>query len=574
MEGPINQRRLSDISFKIDKDLNVVDGNRNFLRLLHKTEFENINLSCILSETDSFNFKTFLSNYKGDESETSNFIVRIRPNENLLTCIFTVKSVNQEIFEIILEELSYSRELLDKALLESREYTALLQNFDAYYFIFNGSKFILKNTKDLNTIFSGTTEEFKVYFETTFKLNLRHNDSGAQYRSMFEDLEKMEANKYYNFLLSEKKPLTVHTLKTQTRSSALIVGSINQGKKSDPSTNLYSEKKDGLTGLYNKKAITELAVQKINEEKMPCSLIIIDVDKFKECNDTYGHIFGDRVLVAVSSCIKDAINGIGIAGRIGGDEFMIILDRTEEADIRNVTRNIRTGIQWSITSVDPESVVTCSMGIARFPSNAKDYDGLFKMADKCLYIAKERGRNCYIIYKPEIHDKVLAENEYKENKISSGKFYFDSSNAELNILSILSEQKGDFVKTALDELLKYLNISKITVYDSNFKPFYILGADQNEYRKSVIDGGEYFKFFNEFDFLHLDNTNVLDSINSQRYDMYNTNGIASTIEVNCKDENGNTKALVCYDLYRPARTFAKEKITFAIVVAKMIAKYI
>ena len=570
----LNQRRISDISFIIDKDLNVKDGNRSFLNLLHKTDFD-LNISYILEESDAKNLRFYLENFD-DTLFQHNFIANIRPQENFISCILTITREGEN-FKIIIEELSYSRSLLDRALLDSREFTALLQNFDAYYFTYDGAKFVLKNTKDLTTLASGPIDAFREFFPQTFKLNFTHNDSKSQFDAMLEDIKKFESNRYYSFLQANKQLLTVHTLKTSTRSSSLIVASVQTSKKSDVVTNLYNEQKDGLTGLYNKKAITELAIKKIDEDKAPCALIIIDVDKFKECNDTYGHIFGDRVLTAVATCIQDSIKGAGMAGRIGGDEFLVILDRTNEDDIRNVTRNIRTGIQWSITNVEPGSIVTCSMGIAKFPEQAKSYNELFELADKCLYIAKYRGRNCYIIYKPEIHDKILIENQQIDDRVVSGKFFQENVDSLLEIHdSIYSIKKNDTesLRTVLKKIIGFINISKITVYDEHFKLVCVAATNENDTvdARSGQFTDAYFSYFNEFGFLHFDNTNVLNSIDASRYEIYRSKDIGSTIEVLCKDDSGAVKALICYDIYKPARTFKKETITQAIVWANLITR--
>lgn len=569
---PLAKRRLSDISFVIDKDLNVKSGNRSFLRLIHKTDF-NINLSYILEDSDIKNFKFFLSNFD-ERFPSRNFLASIKPFENYISCIFTI-SKQGEFFNVIIEELSYSRQLLDKALMESRELTALMQNFDSYYFLFDGNKYTLKNTKDLNTIFEGSQENFKKYITNTFKINVHNEDSLAQLSAMFENIENFSAGKYYTFLQIDKKILTVHTLKTSTRHNSLIVASINLHKENEPVMNTYSESRDGLTGLYNKKAITELAIKKINEEKSPCSLIILDADKFKECNDSYGHIFGDRVLVSIANCINDAIKGRGIAGRIGGDEFLILLDVTDEDDIHQIARNIRTGIQWSITNVDPESVVTCSMGIAKFPVNAQNYEDLFELADKSLYIAKYRGRNTYILYSPELHDKILIENKQIDDRVTSGKFFFDCVNLELEILNKIQKLDGskkEAVYEVLNLMISYLQISKITIYDKDFKLLYLAGVDEVNSREDYVKRtSNYFKLFNEYSFLHLDNTNVLNSIDGDRYDLYRFTNISSTIEVLVKDKNcGNL--LICYDLYKPARTFKKDKITFALLIARKLSE--
>ena len=570
----MNQRRLSDINFIIDKDLNVKESNRSFLRLIHRTEC-NINISYIIEETDVQNLKFFLQNFD-DSKPTQNFIASIKPCGNFISCILTVTKKG-ELFDVILEELSYSRHLLDKALLESRELTALTQNFDAYYFTYDGLKFVFKNTKDLNTIFYGSKDGFKDCLINTFKINLLHDDTRAQLDSMLENIENFVSNKYYKFLQNDGNIFTIHTLKTSTRSSSLIVGSVNLSKTDGPVLNTYAESRDGLTGLYNKKAITEMAIKKIDDEKSPCTLIILDADKFKECNDSYGHMFGDRVLLVIASCITDAIKGKGIAGRIGGDEFLILLDLTKEDDIRNITRNIRAGIQWNITNIEPGSQVTCSMGIARFPLHAKNYEELFEVADKSLYIAKYRGRNCYIIYKPEIHDKIIMENKQVDSRIANGKFYVDNVTEKIAILDSLAKiEKGNknSIMNLLEMLRAHIQVSKITVYDKNFDMLYMTGTDTKEARTQYINThkNHYFTIFNEYDFLHLNNTNVLGSIDSERYEMYRSANIASILEILYKDENGNPRLLICFDLYKPGRSFLRDEVSFALVVARKLSE--
>ena len=569
----LQQRRISDIKFTIDKDLNLKASNRSFLRLIHKTDLD-INVSYIFEDIDVKNFKYFLETFE-DTPLRRSFIASIKPGGEYISCILSVEKKGQ-LFDVIIEELSYSRKLLDKALLESRELTALIQNFDAYYFVYDGKTFTFKNTKDLTTVFSGNQADAKEYFKSTFRINTYNDDTLAQLESMFNDIAEFTSNKYYNFLQEDNIIITVHTLRTSTRLKSLIIASINQNKIDGPQVNAYSESRDGLTGLYNKKAITEMAVKKINEEKSPCSLIILDADKFKECNDSYGHIFGDRVLVTIASCINDAIKGKGIAGRIGGDEFLILLDVTTEDDIRNITRNIRTGIQWNITNVEPGSVVTCSMGIARFPLNAKNYEELFQLADKSLYIAKYRGRNCYILYKPEIHDKIIMENKQVNERLANGKFYEENVSEKIEILDLLAKIKREdsqSVQNLLENLRIHLQLSKITIYDKNFDLLYMVGLDSKEIRSEFIKSHRnYFQLFNEYGFLHQNNTNVLGSIDGSRYDMYRSANIASILEVATKDKNGELNFLFCFDLYKPGRSFVRDEVSFALMVARKLSE--
>ncbi len=600
-----NQRRISDVSFVIDGELNVSEGNRSFLKLFNITD-PHLNLSDYMADADQENLKCFLRTFKkdlkSDDGKKSNpyFITNIFPHRGksyessilYKSCLFYVEwNEEKSAFSIDVKELSYSKTLLDKALLESREYTALLQNFDAYYFVYDGSKFILKNTKDATIIFKGKTEEFKTYFTNNFSIAMSLRDSKLQFYSMIEDCMNFTANKIYKFLQNDKKLVTVHTIKTSTRNKSSIIGSITKGEERGLVQNAYSETKDGLTDLYNQKAITELAKQKVNEAKNPVTLIIVDVDKFKECNDTYGHAFGDKVLVVVSTCIKEAINGIGIAGRLGGDEFLIILDKTNEEDIRNVTRNIRVGIQWSITAENPESVVTCSMGIARTPLNADNYDDLFKIADKCLYIAKDRGRNCYIIYKPELHSAIVINEKKNSGAETSSEYFIESANTEIEIINELTslkttkmeeKERAEKIESILEKLCKYIQVNQIFIYsrknqDRTFKMAFRVTNKKTsqkariiseDVRKSYFDlpiysDKNYMKYFQN-GFLHLDNTNVLDTLDKTLYEMYLCANVASTLEM-YKDD-----VLICYDILKPARTFKKEKIVFATMAAKML----
>lgn len=566
-----NQRRLSDVSFVIDRNLCVSEGNRSFLKMFNITD-PNIVLSDYIQPVDAENLKVFLSNFT-NENETKYFTLGVKPKESYVRCLLYF-SKEEEKFNVDLKELSYSKELLDKALLESREYTSVLKTFDAHYFIYDGKKVILKNTKDLASMFEGDVSEFHEYLGNCFNLDLFDKDCHEQFDELFKDLSEFSVDKGYKLLMNDGFSLSIHTKKVSTRNNAIIVANISTTAGVLLGDNSYSEKKDGLTDLYNKKAITEMITKQINVSRQPTSLIILDVDKFKECNDTFGHVFGDKVLVAVSNVIKDAVNGIGFAGRIGGDEFLIALNKTSEEDIRSVTRNIRLGIQWSIPALEPASIVTCSMGIARAPLNADNYEDLFKVADKCLYIAKSKGRNCYVIYKPEIHDKVIIANEKNAENVLSGQFYSESAQKEMKILHMLhTEKTEENIRAVLKEILDYMEVMKICVYDKDLKPLYIIGKDENDHRTGYFQKN-YFKFFNQSGFLHIDNTNSFDTLDKEKFEMYRNSNIASTLEIKCNDKYEHLKILVCYDIYKPARTFAKEKIIFAIMAAKYLAEFI
>ena len=166
---------------------------------------------------------------------------------------------------------------------------------------------------------------------------------------------------------------------------------------------------DSLTGLVSRRYIVEFT-QYLVENKIPFSLALMDLDNFKFINDTYGHKIGDGVLAGLASDLERYLEDYGIAGRYGGDEFLIVnlrdysYDATKAffaglyADYNVLRKNISLG--------DCAPFVTGTIGSAAFPQDAQDYTSLFGLVDKVLYRGKTKGRNCYIIYVEEKHKDI------------------------------------------------------------------------------------------------------------------------------------------------------------------------
>ncbi|HAP33869.1 MAG TPA: hypothetical protein DEO62_03130 [Lachnospiraceae bacterium] len=169
---------------------------------------------------------------------------------------------------------------------------------------------------------------------------------------------------------------------------------------------------DALTGLLNKAEITRIAMEKTS---MPdggrIALAIIDIDFFKHVNDTFGHQFGDKVIKRIASIISDEIGNKGVVGRFGGDEFVVVIDDYKaEDDLRYIFRNIKNLVSATFPGVGypDNSPLSVSIGSAEYPANADNYNDLFTVADYCLYLAKAKGRNRYIIYTPSKHAPLEA----------------------------------------------------------------------------------------------------------------------------------------------------------------------
>jgi len=190
------------------------------------------------------------------------------------------------------------------------------------------------------------------------------------------------------------------------RSSNLIKNSrvYEQAKKQEEEL-IKLAMTDQLTGLYNRHSLFDLAPKYLSEAKrhqFPLSLLVIDLDYFKNVNDTYGHVVGDIVLKSVGKVLKDSCRKEDFVARFGGEEFVMLLSH---CDLNFAATKAET-LKEAIESDKPNGLtVTASIGVAGYSKN-DDFDSLFEKADRAVYDAKNAGRNKVIAY-PDKFDNVV-----------------------------------------------------------------------------------------------------------------------------------------------------------------------
>jgi len=154
---------------------------------------------------------------------------------------------------------------------------------------------------------------------------------------------------------------------------------------------------DTLTEIYNRRYFMDRYLQEFNRSKdfsLNMSFLIIDIDNFKNINDTYGHLVGDAVLREIAKFIKENIREIDFAARLGGEEFSVILLETDRTAAIAVAERICSRISQAKLKVFDETLnITVSIGLATFPQNTLHDDVLVEIADKALYKAKISGKN-------------------------------------------------------------------------------------------------------------------------------------------------------------------------------------
>lgn len=159
---------------------------------------------------------------------------------------------------------------------------------------------------------------------------------------------------------------------------------------------------DGLTGLYNHRHFHErltLEVERSQRSGLPLSLLMLDVDHFKQFNDTYGHPAGDEVLRQLARVLGDARRANDVVARYGGEEFAVILVDTAKFTAAKVAERVRERvIANDFSDAAPRAGrLSVSIGVATFPDDGSDAEALVRAADTALYTAKRAGRNRVVL---------------------------------------------------------------------------------------------------------------------------------------------------------------------------------
>ncbi|MBB6216187.1 diguanylate cyclase (GGDEF)-like protein/PAS domain S-box-containing protein [Anaerosolibacter carboniphilus] len=169
---------------------------------------------------------------------------------------------------------------------------------------------------------------------------------------------------------------------------------------------------DALTGLPNKFLFGDrlnLAITHAQHHKHMLAVMVLDVDRFKRINDTLGHAVGDMVIQTVADRLDRCIEDGDTLSRLGGDEFMFILEEIKGIqDVIKVIHRIFDALSCPLHIHGHEFHITGSIGISMYPNDGKDLDTLVKNADTAMYRAKELGRNNYQMYTPAMNDNAIV----------------------------------------------------------------------------------------------------------------------------------------------------------------------
>ena len=169
--------------------------------------------------------------------------------------------------------------------------------------------------------------------------------------------------------------------------------------------------RDGLTGLFNRRYLEETLERELSRDKrsgIPLGVIMLDLDHFKEYNDTYGHNAGDELLCALGQLIQDQVRQEDIACRFGGEEFLLIMPGAPMDVALDRAKVLNEGVKQLHIQSSSLKAITISAGVAIFPDHGSSGKEVIRAADAALYQAKEAGRDRVVVAASRSKGRALA----------------------------------------------------------------------------------------------------------------------------------------------------------------------
>ena len=406
--------------------------------------------------------------------------------------------------------------------------------YDEYFGMLDEILFMYNIEEDVFKVFYGNSKQTVNLIQGSLAewiLQVRENKLiDKEYQSVFEELcndLKNGSRSFKHELLSGAfsagKEMELHLIKGKTIRDSFrerkVIGCISllsQNSKKKKANYSAEYNKDAGTDLLNKKAITDYAKRAIaTKPDYNVHIAIIDLDNFKNINDTFGHMFGDEVLATAAEILKDAVAGNGVVGRIGGDEMMIVLEKVDpHAGLRGILRTIRSNIEWAYKGKKEGVDLTCSIGVASYPCHAQRYEDLFLIADKMLYRAKKKGKNRYIIYTPEVHGDVTKE-DIEEDKKGIEKLKINKEGLIMRLTELLLHKKILPYESALEDTGIAFDLDEINIFYGNINRLtmdWMREPDKEERSIQYVFANEFENLFNENGVAVVDSTANIDGI--------------------------------------------------------------
>ncbi len=333
--------------------------------------------------------------------------------------------------------------------------------------------------------------------------------------------------------------------------------------------------RDAGTGVFNKKAGMEYAMEKLQlQDGKTRWLIMLDIDDFKNVNDTFGHMFGDEVIRSVANTLQKNVGYRGIVSRFGGDEFFVFLEKVEtRADLKLVIKAIAKELAMAF---DPKLRITISVGVAQYPKEGTTYEELIAKADKAVYIAKEKGKDRHIIYEEALHGKIEKDNM----SLRTASYSLSREKRREALIELLgnlySQGVGYLTKnTKVQKLVREMfDLDGITIYSDGGATVLCRSGNYAlppEKKNVLMSDEKYVELFVKEGVLVESSMLKLRAVHAEAYELAMKHEIGATVQcIGRKDDKVHT--LVCFDTFNCNRKWSDIDIEMLSILGGCISK--
>lgn len=328
--------------------------------------------------------------------------------------------IQDSYFHCIFHDISDAKKSQEALAISEQRYEIVLSHMQDIIFELDCETFEIYYSPNFEKKF-GYTIPTKGFPDSMFNTDIIFEADKAALREKFQSLLKGEKQMQHEYRIKHKDGRylwgDVHATTLCDSEGKLlkilgIISDINDRKTEILETQRIA-KLDSLTGLLNRRECIRRIEQYMNESDLLAAFLLIDIDNFKQLNDTMGHLYGDTVLKNISKKLLSIFRRNDVVSRIGGDEFVVFLPDIGEKD--NVLPKLKE-FQTIFSSVNTHQevpVISSSVGVCFYPENGADFTTLFAKADESMYYTKKHGKNNYSFYqenKPSAKERGQSEN--------------------------------------------------------------------------------------------------------------------------------------------------------------------
>lgn len=447
----------------INKDRQVVTANTSFYQFLGSRLYDSFDM--LIQEDDNELLEKKIQGKKLDES----FILHLSD----------VGGMYHEMASWLIEcdddHVVLQMEELDRLYHENNQLKSDVENYESLLSQFESIYFVYEKESDAITCFRFKPEKYVF-------VNISLQEAGERAQDGLADSEQSKVANVVSDIRNGIRSFHHYIV-----GKDFIFGDRNKGVEvcgraiyhngdhirtigniSRPGSSIMHEnvRRDQLTGLILKEDITNLAKNHIDVLKKPAMIAIIDIDDFKSVNDNFGHMKGDEVLRKCAAIIHNEVEGFGKAGRIGGDEFFVIIDGMDDREgLRSLFRSIKNNISNAYSEEKDGFSISTSIGCASYPADVDTFENLFMLADYMLYRAKSKGKNRYIMYTPLKHPPVEdILNEGIENIGISSRKGMSKSEVACKLADQVLHSEGYPLENVFNDIVDYFGVERIVLY--------------------------------------------------------------------------------------------------------------